>query len=296
MRSGILLWILWLLIAGVGCAQAFQLAYKDTPGTVRWYRTQVVFYGSFTTQPMNKITHLNGTVGFTLVEKVLAVGTDGLASIQAKISDGSLFVNLPDLDQPPITVPIPALTVNYKRSPAGKISEIAIEGLPASITGMPGMNLLNELKMFSQAGTGLEFPTGMIQAGDSWTNDTSIEIMGQKLAIQRLNTLRGPRVVHQASYLQIDSTVTMKAPALTFQLPTGGKTVTIHEALDTSVKATTLFDATAGEMFSTWLDGDSHFTITGPRRGTDETVTTTGTIHISGGMSKIAPPRAMTAR
>ena len=220
----------------------------------------------------------------------MAVGADGNATIQAKFTDGSVFVNLPDLDQPPITVPIADFSIRYKRSPTGNMTEIAVKGLPLPITRMLGMNSTDEWKLVSHAGVGLDFPTRNMQAGETWKNDTSLELLGQQFAIQYINTLHGPRVVDHVNYLQINSQVTVKAPALNFRIPVGnGQTVTVHEALDDRVKSSTLFDAAAGEMFSTWLDGDSNFTITAPGHGTDQTSTTTGTWHISGGISKIKP-------
>ena len=290
MYRGMLLWMLGLLVIGASHAQAYQLVYKDTTGTARWYRTQIIFYGGFTVQPMNKTFHLNGTVSFTEVEKVLGVGEDGKASIQAKITDGSVFVNLPDLDQPPVSVPITDITISSQRSPTGKVTEITIKGLPLPFSGISGMNPTDALKLFSQTGMGLEFPTGNLQAGATWKNNATIEFMGKNIDSQIANTLQGPRLVDHVNTLQIDSTITMKAPALEFQARTpNGRMVPIHEALDSTVKATTLFDAAAGELFSTWLDGDSNFSITAPMPGADQTVTVAGTLHISGGMRKIPP-------
>ena len=215
MRRGLLLWVLALLIVCLGSAHAFQLAYQDAAGTVRWYLNQMVITGAFTTQPMTQTIRMSGTVKFTCCEKVLEVSDDGTATIQSEIMDGSVSMTFPGAEQPPMNMPMTGFKVNYKRSPTGKVTDMTIEGQPDGMMGMQGMNMADQWKMFSNTGAGFEFPAGEIQAGHKWTNEASIEMMpGQKMEMKMVNMLQGPQVVDKVSYLQINSDLTMNMPAM----------------------------------------------------------------------------------
>jgi hypothetical protein len=292
MRRGILLWVSMLLIACLGSAHAFQLAYKDTAGTVRWYQNNIAITGNVNVQPMNQTIRMNGMVKFISCEKVLDVNADGMATIQTEITDGSVTMNFPGTDQPSMNLPMGGMKITYKRTPTGKVSDMKIEGQNQAMMGMQGMNMADQWKMFSNTGQGFELPVGEILAGARWTNESSVEVMpGQKVTIKLNNLLQGPQVIDKVTYLQIDTDFVMNAPMTKMQIPIGdGQTMTMNQSIEMKAKMNTLFDDIAGELNRTWLSGTMNMKMSMPMPGSDQTITSVVIMNMSGGMNKIPPP------
>jgi len=287
MRRG-LVFGLFLLVACLGSARAYTLAYKDPAGTNRWYQNDITMKGSFNAQPTNETIPLDGTMKFISSEKVIRVNDDGTSTISSEISDGSMTMTLPGADKP-MTMPFPNFSMTYKRSPTGKMSDMNItdkagNGMFADMTGFE-----NQLKMFNSAGQ-FEFPEGDLKAGDHWINTQSFEFMpGQKIDMKINNVVQGPRVVDGVNCLLINSEMTMEIPSIKMQITEGGVNISMEQSMSMVMKIATLFDEKAGEINRALINGAIDMTIITLVPNTEKMVVK-GTMTMSGSTKKLPGP------
>lgn len=293
MRKGILLGLFLLLIFCIGSAQAIQLAFNDPAGTVRWYQTEIAMKGNFTVAQVPEPMNIDGTIKFISSEKVLLVNDDGTSTIVTEITDGTIKMTVPGADQP-MTMPMPPMKMTYKRAASGKITDMKVEGAQGGVPGVQGMDMGQQLQMFNGTGEGFQFPNHDLTVGFQWNNNMSTEVTpGQKLEMKLANTYQGLKTIDNKTLHQIDGALTMSMP-LKMELPVGDQKMTMEEKIDMKMKTFTLFDANAGEINRTWMDGTLKLAMTMTVAGIDP-ITSNGTMTMTGGMTRIPEPPAKAA-
>jgi hypothetical protein len=250
-------------------AQAVTLTFKDTPGAVRRYASTMTLTGS--SQTVMGALPIDAKATMNLAEQVLGV-KDGAATINYKLADGSMTVTvagLPGADGPEVvTQAIPATATTFTRTPQGRVTAMAAQGFGPQVLGGGLDGVTNRLQ---HAGQGLEFPTGDVKVGDTWTGTVSTDLNGATAQATTTSKLTGTETVNGKTYQKIVTDITMRVPKLT--MPT---TVGINVTLDITLtgKATELFDAQAGELYRTDITGRVVMVMT-PEGANDVGVSTT---------------------
>jgi hypothetical protein len=236
-------------------AQAYRLTFKDTTGVVRSYQIVADMKGSM--EMLGSTVPVTSTTKMLAVEKVLAV-RNGISSLSFELKDGTTKMGigaLPgDAEGQNIEQPLPGFTINYDRTPQGKVSNLKTSGELASRFG--GMfDTLNNSSQYP--GQGLEFPNKELAAGDTWVGKQTVEFFpGSQIHVTAKYTLVGTRVVQGKTYLELKCDMTGTMPAAAIKMPTlGGDDAaaapTTTMGMTLSGQSTSLFDEAAGEIYGT---------------------------------------------
>lgn len=246
-------WFLCGLVAllAVSClsAQAYRLQFKDAQGARRVYKTRVGITGNFN---MGSISApVESTMTMTAQEQVSAV-TNGKASVSYAVKNGSASIKVPSLggeDGAPQTIEqsIPDFSMDFLRTPTGKISNLKVSGEASSLLGGPP-NEVNNLLINPEEG--LEFPDKDLQPGDTWSRTTTVALNADsKLVVVANYTLVGTKVAENGkTYLQVDVDLAMSLPKLAVTAGQGDQALNADMGLALKGKETVLFDEQAGEL------------------------------------------------
>jgi len=268
-----------LLLAVLAGAGAYQLAYKDTAGAVRWYRTDIAITGKFTVAGSRESFPMTGSINFVSQEKVVAVNDNGDATISTKITDGELHMSV---EEEEMTQSLVDYTVIFTRSPSGKVSGMRVAGNPldATIETQP-LGFGGQWRLISGIGRDIEFPPKDIKAGAKWSQNSTLTTLKTSIS----NILREPK---EAGYLSIDSRTTIKIPSRELEIPMEDQTITAKQSAEMTAESGTKFDAEKGELVGADFTGDLKVTVILP--DPDKPITLTGLLKLTGAAVKIPEP------
>jgi hypothetical protein len=279
MRHILLLGLLLSFLAGAG---AYQLAYKDPAGSVRWYRTEIAITGNYTVDKTREAIPMTGAITFVSREKVVAVKDDGSSTIVTKITDGELYMAIGDQE---VTQSLVDYVAIFTREPTGKVSGMKAES--AARNGQIKLQPLgfgSQWRLISGIGQGIEFPPRDIKAGAKWSQSHTLATVKTSMS----NILRGPKTVEGATCLSIDSRTTIKIPGVTLHIPMDGQTVDVKQVVGVTAESVALFDVEKGELVGADFTGELKVTVTLP--GADKPMTINGLLKLTGATSKIPEP------
>ncbi len=285
--SGLLALWAWAALTAWTAPPVPPLVYKDVAGTLRNYQTELNMTGKFTVSDMTESLRMDGKVQYTTSEKVSAVGADGVATIEAVITDGVLGITLGDehIDQP-----LAGYRFTFKRSPRGKVTEMKILNTPdGAIQGMQSMGFGDQWRLMSEVGRRFTFPANPLRMGDSWKSKEAVEVTsGRFIDMAVKATLGGVQTIEGHPYLQIESDATLKTAKQVINMTVGDTEVPLTQSMTLTAQAVTLFDADAGEWINNTLDGNINMTVsTKIPEGTALNIK--GSVHIIGGTKKVPP-------
>ncbi|HEY3417457.1 MAG TPA: hypothetical protein VGM23_11290, partial [Armatimonadota bacterium] len=127
--------------------------------------------------------------------------------------------------------------------------------------------------------------------GDTWTTTDKAEYLpGAMLEMKTVNKLVGTKTLNGKSYVQIDSTITMNAPAHQVTMGEGDMAMTFMISTQFAGKATSYFDAQAGQYNSATFTGKSTYTLV----LTDNSLKMDSTATITGAMKAVPVTAATT--
>ncbi|MEI7833757.1 MAG: hypothetical protein WCJ56_11245 [bacterium] len=273
-----------LAIAALFCvataAGAVTLAFKDKAGDVRQYSSTTKITG--TAQTALGAMPITMDMTMSSNEKVTAVKLN-VADVTYSVTGGSTTVKvgaLPGMDPiAPITQPVPAFSLNFTRTPGGKVGKVTLAGGGLQLLGGPLDALNNQLLNPSQ---GTTFPDKDLKEGDKWEIPMSLNLNGAPVTITAKYTLVGTETRAQKTYQKITCDLEMSVPKLAIPVAAAG--VQVNMAMTMKGTSTELFDAEAGELFSSAMKADVTMTTTVP--GVEEANSTT-TMSIDGITNKI---------
>jgi len=271
-----------LLLAAIIGAGAYQLAYKDPAGAVRWYRTEITLTGNFTGGGAREAIPVAGAISFISRELVTGLNSDGTAKIVTRITDGKMHMTVGDQE---MSQPLTDYIAVFNRAPAGNITELKVEGDPQNkMAALQPLGFGSQWQLISGIGQAFEFPANDLKPGAKWRQT----ITTRTTATTINNILRGPKMADGASYLAIDSQTAVTLSNVTVDIPTGDQTVTLKQTGGLTANSNTLFDEENGELVQTNFTGELKLVIALP--GADKPVTVTGLLKLTGATTKIPAP------
>jgi len=272
--------LVWASLSG----QAVKLAFCDVAGASRTYHSDIALKGNFTAEGMDEPMALTGNVTFTMVEKVLAVKSDGTANLSNEITEGDITMNLGEQE---MKYPLAGYKATFDRTPQGKVTNLKSIGDPTAsvLSQMESMGFGNEWKLIAELGQRFAFPTGDVNVGDSWQSTQAEELSpGKVVTMKEQNTLKGPETVDGASYLRIDSVTSLETPEQTTKTSAAGQSIGLTMKMSMTANSKTYFDARAGQIYRTAYQGvtNMHMSVDSPAGA----MVIKGTMNMNGGTKK----------
>jgi|GEM_PF-1437417 len=273
--------LLGLLLAVIAGADAYQLAYSDPEGAVRWYRTEIAINGKFTMAGTRESLPMTGSITFVSQEKVVAVNDKGEAAIFSKITDGELRMSV---EEEETTQSLAGYTATFTRSPSGKVSgmKVADNPLDENVEMQP-LGFGAQWRLISGIGRDIEFPPKDIKSGAKWSqNSTQATI---KTSID--NILRVPK---GGGGLSIDGRTTIKIPSRELNIPMEDQSIVVKQSAEITARSASAFDAEKGELVGADFTGELNVNVTFP--DSNKPITINGLLKLTGATVKIpAPPQ-----
>ncbi len=233
-------------------AGAVTLAFKDNAGDKREYATTTKLTG--VAQTAMGAMPITVEMTMTSSEKVNTV-KDKVADVTYSITGGSSKMTIGALlgmdEIEPIITKIPAFSFNFTRTPDGKIDKVTLTGTGTSLLGGPLDALNNQLLNPSQS---IAFPAKDLKEGDKWEVPMSITLNGSPVTISVKYVLVGTETRNKKTYQKLTCDLEMKAAQLAIPMP--GATSKVNMAMTMKGQTIELFDAEAGELFSSAMKAD----------------------------------------
>ena len=267
------------LVGIATAAGAVTLAFKDKAGDAREYTSTTKIIGVAQTalgaMPITMDMTMNSN------EKVTAV-KDKVADVVYSVTGGSTTVTvgaLPGMDAiPPIVQPVPAFSINFTRTPAGKVDKVTVTGGGMQALGGP-LDALNTQLLNPSQGT--TFPEKDLKEGDKWEVPMSLSLNGAPVTITAKYTLIGTETRANKTYQKLTCDLEMNVPKLV--IPVAAMVGQVNMSMTLKGTSTELFDVEAGELFSSAMKADVTMISTVP--GMEEANSTT-TMTIDGVTTK----------
>ncbi len=265
MRSWIFVTLMAVLGASALTAQAARIAFNDTAGAIRTYKTDIKVTGTMSAMGIN--APIDAVVNQTMVEKVTDV-QDGKATVNTSQKEGSVEVKISGLPDEngetkaqTIKQDLPAMSIDFTRTAQGKVSDVKMDG---DVTKMFGGADGGALNMTQFPGQGIEFPAGDVKVGDTWSGKESMKLSGDStLDVAIKYTLTGTKVVDGKTYLVITADIDTNVPKLKTKTGAGAAATDMTLSFTLKGQAITLFDEKAGEIFKEYFDLASTMNMTG---------------------------------
>jgi len=239
-----------LMVLGIVCtltAQAYRIAFNDTVGMTRTYKTDLTINGNAETLGIS--APLTATLTKVTQEKVTAVD-NGKAAIATTDKSGNIHVKISGLsggdDPQTLDEKLPSFSIAYNRTPQGKVSDIKVTGDSPQLLGGPADSALN---LTQYPGDGIAFPAGDVAIGDTWTGKDTLDVgSGNTIEVTINYTLKGTKIIDGKTYLVITADIDTTVSKLTMKIASLGDT-TMTLSMTIKGTATTFFDEKAGEIF-----------------------------------------------